>query len=104
MLTLKEVKEQLYKLEDIIALGNTLPLVAFPQLKAQLKNIEDAWINNDKDPGLLKPMLLVQRFIDTHQVDFDDKDERAIVRGFQRLKKSCPDLLHDYRIFNPRVK
>lgn len=93
---IKEIKEILYRLEDITSLGVSLPLVAFTQLR---KHVEALSID---DEGLRKHKEEVLAFINKHMDDFNEKDERAICRAFQRMKKKNPDRLNDYRLYYER--
>ncbi len=99
MTDIKLVKELLYRLEDLIELGCQMPLVAFSQLKIHIEKIRQTEKENS-DRGLHVHVVEVDNFIKKHQEDFDDKDERAISRGFQRMKKKHPDRLDEYRKWN----
>ncbi len=90
---IKEVKELLYRLEDITALGLTLPLVAYQQMKQHLPNLES------EDPALQRISKKYNDFIRNNEYDYNDHDERALSRAFKRLQKANPDLLHDYRSY-----
>lgn len=88
---LQKVKDQLYKLEDIIDLGVQMPLVAFPQLQKHVETLDktDIRINYQRKE--------IETFIEINLVDFEMKDERALSRAFKRLKKQTPDRLQKYR-------
>ena len=90
---IKEVKELLYRLEDITALGLTLPLVAYQQMKQHLPNLES------EDPSLQRISERYASFIKNNEYDYNDHDERALSRAFKRLQKANPDLLYDYRSY-----
>ena len=74
-LDIKEVKKILYQLEDITELGTKLPVLAFQKLKEFYPNL------------------------DRYEQDFIEKDERALLRAFIRMKKKHPDRLEAYRNF-----
>ena len=93
---IKVIKERLYRLEDITSLGVSLPLVAFKQLQAPLPKLEI------EDEALVQPVNEIKNFINKHMEDFEEKDERAISRAFQRMKKHNPDRLEVYRRFYER--
>jgi hypothetical protein len=99
MQDIKEIKKILYRLEDITALGTQLPLVAFPQLKQHLQNMKA-----EDDLAMNRVYDEVDMFIKKHQDDFIERDERALSRGFVRMKKKNPDRLDDYRIFHERLR
>lgn len=86
-----ETKKHLYKLEDFIALGVTLPMIAFKQLKSYVPSIPE------DDHGLKFIKNHIQQFINENEEDFNDKDERAVTRAFMREKKAHPDYLIYYR-------
>ena len=93
---IKEIKEILYRLEDITSLGISLPLVAYTQLRMHLPKLaidDDAMTSHHKE---------VEAFINKHSQDYNEKDERAICRAFQRMKKKNPDRLESYRQFYER--
>ena len=90
---IKEVKELLYRLEDITSLGIQLPLVAYQQMKQHLPNLES------EDPALQRISEKYNDFIRNNEYDYNDHDERALSRAFKRLQKANPDLLHQYRHF-----
>lgn len=92
----KEVKDLLYRLEDIIALGVSLPLVAFTQLKPHINKMM-AYIEENEDRGLVFHTNEVELFILKHQGDYEERDERALSRGFLRMKKAHPDRLDEWR-------
>lgn len=90
---IKEVKELLYRLEDITALGLTLPLVAYQQMKQHLPSLES------EDPALQRISKKYNDFIRNNEYDYNDHDERALSRAFKRLQNANPDLLYDYRSY-----
>ncbi len=103
MTDIRLVKELLYRLEDLIALGCEMPLVAFSKLKIHIEKIRQAESENN-DGGLHIQIVEIDNFIKKHQEEFDDKDERAISRGFQRMKKQHPDRLDEYRKWNRTIE
>ncbi len=84
------LKEYLYRVEDVIALGTQLPFVAFPQLKKVSTDI-------DGDFALNVITKKVEAFINNNEEDFNDHDERAMLRAFRKFQKEHPDLLEEYR-------
>ena len=86
-----DTKKNLYKLEDLFALGVTLPMIAYKQLKAVAPHIPD----DDEAMKVVKNHVLT--FLSDNEYDYNDKDERAIIRAFQREKKAHPDFLLYYR-------
>ena len=86
-----ETKKILYKIEDIIALGVQLPMLAFKQLKSYAQSLPE----NDEAMKCIKSNLI--EFIKSNEEDFNDNDERAVIRAFQREKKAHPDYLSLYR-------
>ena len=95
---IKTIKELLYRLEDITSLGVTMPLVAFTQLRQHLPKL------NIDDPAMKHHYDEVKAFIDKHSSDFEERDERAISRGFQRMKKKNPDRLDAYRTYYEKLE
>lgn len=83
-------KEYLYRVEDVIALGTQLPFVAYPQLQKakpavsgdSALNVIEAWVSS---------------FLKGNEEDFNEHDERAMIRAFKKFQKRHPDLLEDYR-------
>ena len=90
---IKEVKELLYRIEDITSLGLQLPLVAYQQMKLHLPKLES------EDPALKRISKRYNDFIVSNEYDYNDRDERALSRAFKRLQKDNPDLLHEYRTY-----
>jgi hypothetical protein len=86
-----ETKKILYNIEDIIALGNQLPMIAFKQLKTIVPTLPD----DDAAMKCIKNNL--ESFLNDNEYDFTDNDERAVIRAFQREKKAHPDYLSYYR-------
>ena len=86
-----ETKKNLYKIEDIIALGLQLPMIAFKKLK----NVAPSLPEDDEVMKCFKNHIL--KFIKDNDEDFLDNDERAVIRAFQREKKAHPDYLAYYR-------
>lgn len=83
-------------MEDITALGVSLPLVAYQQLKPHLekmKNFREA----TGDIAIATVTYETESFLKKHAEDFAERDERAIGRGFQRLNKMHPDRLDEWR-------
>lgn len=84
------IKEYLYRVEDVIALGIQLPFVAFPQLKKVKPTVDD-------DRALNVISSWVADFIARNEEDFNEHDERAMIRAFRNFQKGHPDLLQEYR-------
>ena len=92
-LDIKEVKKILYQLEDITELGTKLPVLAFQKLKEFYPNLD----TQDLCMDIYKRE--VDDFIKRYEQDFIEKDERALLRAFIRMKKKHPDRLEAYRNF-----
>lgn len=86
-----DTKKLLYKIEDTFKLGIQLPTVAFRSIKA----IQWPTTEGDIAMGIVKKH--VEEFISNNQCDFDDNDERALIRAFIRETKEIPDYLAYYR-------
>lgn len=92
-----ETKEFIYKLEDLIALGKSLPLVAFKQLQ-QLAPMFDTF-KDDFGISMVRRKIY-DKLMEEGTPDFNEKDERALKNTFARIKRKNPDLLHYYREMN----
>lgn len=91
---LQEVRKIVYRLEDIMLLGKTLPLVAWPQMMKQYEIVAKA---NEEDEAFEFVKDSIEYFVEDYGVDFKDKDERSLKRAFARYCKEYPDLLQTYR-------
>lgn len=86
-----ETKKHLYKIEDFIALGATLPMIAYKQMETYIRSFP----NDDYAMKVVKNH--VEYFLAENKEDFNDKDERALTRAFLREKEEHPDYLLYYR-------
>lgn len=90
MTDIKIARELLYRLEDVMKLGESLPLVAFPQLKQLTEKILS--VSKDNDDAFLKGFGEDSaKFIEQNQIEYDDKNERGLSRAFIREKKNMAD-------------
>ena len=96
-LDIKTIKEILYRLEDVTALGTQLPLVAFPQMKMHLQKIVD-------DDALDSVHKEIEDFLTKHDEDFTARDERALKKAFLRMKRKHNDRLEEYRQYYEKIE